>query len=136
MQQRALSALCRIVELSAKLLTAQLEGPRLAEVQKLSAEKNVENERINRQLLASEGLITAWNTHVGAGGGSPQADPLSKKRCSATSITKFLERSRSGWCKALAPAALLTPCAAAACICRPHKEERGASGCKAATALL
>jgi hypothetical protein len=41
MQQRALNDLCRIVELSAKLLTAQLEGPRLAEVQKLLAEKNV-----------------------------------------------------------------------------------------------
>jgi hypothetical protein len=68
MQQRALNDLCRIVELTAKLLTAQLEGPRLAEVQKLLAEKNVENERINRQLLASEGLITAWNTYVGAGG--------------------------------------------------------------------
>jgi hypothetical protein len=41
MQQRALNNLCRIVELSPKLLTAQLEGPRLAEVQKLLAEKNV-----------------------------------------------------------------------------------------------
>jgi hypothetical protein len=75
MQQRALNDLCRIVELTAKLLTAQLEGPRLAEVQKLLAEKNVENERINRQLLASEGLITAWTTYVGAGGGSPRGRP-------------------------------------------------------------
>jgi hypothetical protein len=97
MQQRALNDLCRIVELSAKLLTAQLEGPGLAEVQKLLAEKNVENERINRSCWLLRGLsqrgILTWALEVV----HREADPLSKKSFSATSITKFVERSRPAY---------------------------------------
>jgi hypothetical protein len=75
MQQRALNVLCRIVELSLKLLTAQLEDPGWSKYRSVGREECGENQRINRQLLASEGLITAWNTYVGAGGGSPRGRP-------------------------------------------------------------